>query len=101
MTGVQTCALPSVAFIELEQDKYDVIIIDPSTAGFAEIGIESIPEALRAKLPADAPNVPILLALAEHMSSVEYGYSGTITKPYDKEQLIAQVAKQLPQKVAV
>ena len=98
---ISTADSATVAFIELEQDKYDVIIIDPSTAGFAEMGIESIPETLRAKLPADAPNVPILLALAEHMSSVEYGYSGTITKPYDKEQLIAQVAKQLPQKVAV
>ncbi len=97
---ISTADSATVAFIELEQDKYDVIIIDPSTAGFAEMGIESIPEALRAKLPADAPNVPILLALAEDISSVEYGYSGTITKPYDKEQLIAQVAKQLRQKAA-
>jgi len=97
---ISTADSATVAFIELEQDKYDVIIIDPSTAGFAEMGIESIPEALRAKLPADAPNVPILLALAEDMSSVEYGYSGTITKPYDKEQLITQVAKQLRQKAA-
>ena len=97
---ISTADSATVAYVEMEQDKYDVIIIDPSTAGFAEMGIESIPDALRAKLPADSPNVPILLALAEDMSSVEYGYSGTVVKPYDKEELVAQVAKHMPQKVA-
>ena len=64
------------------------------------MGIESIPDALRAKLPADAPNIPILLALAEDMSSVEYGYSGTVLKPYDKEELISQVARHVLQKAS-
>ena len=96
---ISTADSATVAYIEMEQDKYDVIIIDPSTAGFAEMGIESIPDALRAKLPANSPEVPILLALAEDMSSVEYGYSGTVVKPYDKEELLAQVARLMPQKV--
>ena len=96
---ISTADSATVAYIEMEQDKYDVIIIDPSTAGFAEMGIESIPDALRAKLPANSPEVPILLALAEDMSSVEYGYSGTVVKPYDKEELLAQVARLMPQKI--
>ena len=96
---ISTADSATVAYIEMEQDKYDVIIIDPSTSGFVEMGIESIPDALRAKLPADAPNIPILLALAEDMSSVEYGYSGTVVKPYDKEELISQVARHVLQKV--
>ena len=97
---ISTADSATVAYIEMEQDKYDVIIIDPSTAGFADLGIESIPDALRAKLPAESPNIPILLALTEDMSSVEYGYSGTVVKPYDKEELLAQVAKYMPQKAA-
>ena len=97
---ISTADSATVAYIEMEQDKYDVIIIDPSTSGFAEMGIESIPDALRAKLPADSPNIPILLALTEDMSSVEYGYSGTVVKPYDKEELVAQVARQMTQKAA-
>ena len=95
---ISTADSAIVAYIEMEQDKYDVIIIDPSTPGFAEMGIESIPDALRAKLPPDSPNIPILLALAEDMSSVEYGYSGTLVKPYDKDELVAQIAKIMPQK---
>ena len=95
---ISTADSAIVAYIEMEQDKYDVIIIDPSTPGFAEMGIESIPDALRAKLPPDSPNIPILLALAEDMSSVEYGYSGTLVKPYDKDELVAQIAKHMPQK---
>ena len=97
---ISTADSATVAYVEMEQDKYDVIIIDPSTVGFAEMGIESIPDALRAKLPKDSPGIPILLALAEDMSSAEYGYSGTVMKPYDKEELIALVAKHLPQKAA-
>jgi DNA-binding response OmpR family regulator len=97
---ISTADSATVAHIEMEQDRYDIIIIDPSTSGFAEMGIESIPDALRAKLPTDSPEVPILLALAEDMSSVEYGYSGTIIKPYDKEDLVAQVARHMPQKAA-
>ncbi|MBC8087895.1 MAG: hypothetical protein H7Z40_11575, partial [Phycisphaerae bacterium] len=95
---ISTADSATVAYIEMEQDKYDVIIIDPSTSGFAEMGIESIPDALRAKLPANSPNIPILLALAEDMSSVEYGYSGTVVKPYDKEELISQVARHILRK---
>ena len=97
---ISTADSATVAYIEMEQDKYDVIIIDPSTSGFAEMGIESIPDALRAKLPTDSPNIPILLALSEDMSSVEYGYSGTVVKPYDKEELVARIAKHVPQKAA-
>jgi DNA-binding response OmpR family regulator len=97
---ISTADSAKVAYVEMEQDHYDLIIVDPTTAGFAEMGIESIAEALRERLPAKAPNTPILLALTEDMSSVEYGYSGTVLKPYDKEQLVAQVAKHMAQKVA-
>ena len=96
---ISTADSATVAHIEMEQDTYDVIIIDPTTPGFAEMGIESIAEALREKLPAKSPSIPILLALEDDMSSVEYGYSGTVVKPYDKEELVAQVAKHMPQKV--
>ena len=97
---ISTADSATVAYVEMEQDHYDVIIIDPTTAGFAEMGIESIAEALRERLPAKAPNIPILLALTEDMSSVEYGYSGTVLKPYDREEIVAQVAKHMPQKAA-
>ena len=97
---ISTADSARVAFIEMEQDNYDVIIIDPTTPGFADMGIESIADALREKLPAKSPNIPILLALTEDMSSVEFGYSGTVMKPYDKEELVAQVAKHVPQKAA-
>ena len=97
---ISTADSAKVAYIEMEQDHFDVIIIDPTTPGFVDMGIESIADALREKLPAKSPNIPILLALTEEMSSVEYGYSGTVMKPYDKEELIAQVAKHMPQKAA-
>ncbi len=95
---ISTADSAKVAYIEMEQDHFDVIIIDPTTPGFVDMGIESIADALREKLPAKSPNIPILLALTEDMSSVEYGYSGTVTKPYDKEELIAQVARHTPVK---
>ena len=97
---ISTADSAKVAYVEMEQDHYDLIIIDPTTAGFAEMGIESIAEVLRERLPVKAVNVPILLALTEEMSSVEYGYNGTVLKPYDKEELVAQVAKHMAQKVA-
>jgi DNA-binding response OmpR family regulator len=95
---ISTADSATVAYIEMEQDKYDVIIIDPTTTGFAEMGVASIPDAIRKKLPADAPNIPILLALTEGMSSTKTGYSGTVIKPYDKEELVAEVAKHVPRK---
>ncbi len=95
---ISTADSAKVAYIEMEQDHFDVIIIDPTTPGFVDMGIESIADALREKLLAKSPNIPILLALTEDMSSVEYGYSGTVTKPYDKEELIAQVARHTPVK---
>ena len=97
---ISTADSARVAYIEMEQDNYDVIIVDPTTPGFADMGIESIADALREKLPAKSPNVPILLALTADMSSAEFGYSGTVVKPYDKEELVAQVVKHVPQKAA-
>ena len=97
---ISTADSAKVAYIEMEQDHFDVIIIDPTTPGFVDMGIESIADALREKLPAKSPNIPILLALTEEMASVEYGYSGTVTKPYDKEELIAQVTKHMQAKPA-
>ena len=97
---ISTADSATVAYIELEQDKYDVILIDPTTSGFAEMGIESIPDAIRARLPADSPNIPILLTLAEDMPAIEFGYSGTVAKPYDKEELVATVTKHIPEKAA-
>lgn len=98
---ISTADSDTVAQIEIDQDTYDLVIIDPTTTGFADLGIESLPEALRKKLPPASHNIPILLALADDISAVEYGFAGTVKKPYDKEELIKTVARHLVQKPTV
>lgn len=84
------------AFAELEQDVFDVIIIDPMAKGFAELGIEGIPDRLRQRLARLPRIIPALLAVEDDVSAVEFGFSGTVKKPYEREPLVAQVANLVP-----
>ncbi|MBL8523107.1 MAG: response regulator [Betaproteobacteria bacterium] len=88
------------AYVELSQDVFDLLIIDPMAKGFAELGIEGISDALQARFATMPSSIPVLLAVEDDISAVEFGFSGMLSKPYDKEVLLAKVAALIPAKAA-
>ena len=42
----------------------------------------------------------VLLAVEDNISAVEFGFSGMLQKPYEKEVLLQKVAALIPVKVA-
>ncbi len=86
------------AYTELSQDVFDLLIIDPTARGFAELGIEGISDRLQQKFALTERTIPVLLAVEEDISAVEFGFSGMVHKPYEKEVLLAKVAKLIPVK---
>ncbi len=88
------------AWRELAQDVFDVIILDPMAKGFAELGIEGIADELSRRFTHSGKTIPVLLAVEDDISAVEYGFSGMIKKPYDKEDLIKKVTSLVPVKPA-
>ena len=86
------------AYVELSQDVFDLLIIDPMAKGFAELGIEGISDALQARFASMPASIPVLLAVEDDISAVEFGFSGTLSKPYDKEALLLKVAALIPAK---
>lgn len=80
------------AWNAIAQDVFDLIILDPATKGFAEFGIEGIADELHKRFAAVGRNVPVLLAVEEDVSAVEYGFAGMLKKPYDREVLLQKVA---------
>ena len=88
------------AYAELSQDVFDVLIIDPTAKGFAELGIEGIADRLQEKFALASVSIPVLLAVEDDISAVEFGFSGMLKKPYEKEVLVQKVAALIPVKVA-
>ena len=88
------------AFTELSQDVFDLLIIDPTAKGFAELGIEGLSDRLQEKFAITSSSIPVLLAVEEDISAVEFGFSGMLHKPYEKEALLQKVAALIPVKVA-
>ena len=88
------------AYAELSQDVFDVLIIDPTAKGFAELGIEGIADRLQQKFALASVSIPVLLAVDDDISAVEFGFSGMLKKPYEKEVLLQKVAALIPVKVA-
>lgn len=86
------------AYTELSQDVFDLVIIDPTAKGFAELGIEGIADRLQEKFALTSTSIPVLLAVEEDISAVEFGFSGMLTKPYEKEVLLQKVAGLIPVK---
>lgn len=86
------------AWRELSQDVFDLIILDPMAKGFAELGIEGIADDLTRRFAVSGKTIPVLLAVEDDISAVEYGFSGMIKKPYDKDDLIKRVAALVPVK---
>jgi CheY-like chemotaxis protein len=89
------------AWRELAQDVFDLIILDPMAKGFAELGIEGIADELTRRFAISGKTIPVLLAVEDDISAVEYGFSGMIKKPYDKDDLIKRVASLVPVKAPV
>jgi DNA-binding response OmpR family regulator len=87
------------AYTELSQDVFDLVIIDPMAKGFAELGIEGIADRLQEKFALTSSSIPVLLAVEEDISAVEFGFSGMLKKPYEKETLLRKVAALIPVKV--
>ena len=88
------------AYAELSQDVFDVLIIDPTAKGFAELGIEGIADRLQQKFALASVSIPVLLAVDDDISAVEFGFSGMLKKPYEKDVLLQKVAALIPVKVA-
>ena len=88
------------AWRELAQDVFDLIILDPMAKGFAELGIEGIADELTNRFAVSGKTIPVLLAVEDDISAVEYGFSGMIKKPYDKDDLLKKVAALIPVKAA-
>jgi hypothetical protein len=78
---------------------FDLLIIDPTAKGFAELGIEGISDRLQEKFALTSTSIPVLLAVEEDISAVEFGFSGMLAKPYEKEVLLQKVAALIPVKV--
>jgi CheY-like chemotaxis protein len=78
----------------LLQDIFDVILLDPTTPGFA-IDTE-ITAQLRA-IFADGHDIPIVLADtrsdSEAINADNSEYNGVIAKPYDKEKIAEKIAR--------
>jgi CheY-like chemotaxis protein len=79
------------AWSEIAQDVFDLIILDPNAKGFAELGIEGIADELHKRFAASGKTVPVLLAVEDDISAVEYGFAGMLKKPYDREHLLQRV----------
>ena len=88
------------AYTELSQDVFDLLIIDPMAKGFAELGIEGLSDRLQEKFALTSSSIPVLLAVEEAVSAVEFGFSGMLKKPYEKEVLLQKVAALIPVKAA-
>ena len=88
------------AYTELSQDVFDLLIVDPTAKGFAELGIEGIADRLQEKFSLTSSSIPVLLAVEDSISAVEFGFSGMLKKPYEKEALLQKVAALIPVKVA-
>ena len=86
------------AYTELSQDVFDLLIIDPMAKGFAELGIEGISDRLQEKFALTSSSIPVLLAVEKDISAVEFGFSGMLKKPYEKEVLLLKVAALIPVK---
>jgi CheY-like chemotaxis protein len=88
------------AWRELAQDVFDLIILDPMAKGFAELGIEGIADELTNRFAVSGKTIPVLLAVEDDISAVEYGFAGMLKKPYDKDDLLKKVAALIPVKAA-
>ncbi|MBL8513704.1 MAG: response regulator [Betaproteobacteria bacterium] len=88
------------AWREIAQDVFDLIILDPMAKGFAELGIEGIADELTKRFANSGKTIPVLLAVEDDISAVEYGFSGMIKKPYEKDDLLKKVAALVPVKAA-
>jgi DNA-binding response OmpR family regulator len=88
------------AYTEISQDVFDLLIIDPMAKGFAELGIEGISDRLQEKFALASVSIPVLLAVEDDVSAVEFGFSGTLKKPYEKEVLLQKISTLIPVKVA-
>ena len=88
------------AFTELAQDVFDLLIIDPRAKGFAELGIEGISDKLQKLFASSPAAIPVLLAVEHDISAVEFGFSGMLKKPYDRDTLLNKVAALIPAKAA-
>jgi hypothetical protein len=65
------------------------------------LGIEGIADELTRRFAISGKTIPVLLAVEDDISAVEYGFSGMIKKPYDKDDLIKRVASLVPVKAPV
>jgi CheY-like chemotaxis protein/PAS domain-containing protein len=88
------------AFVELAQDVFDLLIIDPMAKGFAELGPEGIAEKLRAKFAESSAPIPVLVAVHGDVPPAESGFNGVVSKPYNRDVLLRKVAALIPAKPA-
>lgn len=86
------------AFTELSQDVFDLIILDPMSRGFAELGIEGISDKFQERFANSPAAIPVLLAVEDDISAIEYGFAGMLKKPYDRDILLRHVATLIPLK---
>jgi CheY-like chemotaxis protein/PAS domain-containing protein len=82
------------AFANLSQDIFDAVIVDATTPGFD--AATSAAAQLKLHIGSDR-DVPIIAAQSDY-GKADAGYSGVITKPYDKDALLEKIRAIIPDK---
>jgi CheY-like chemotaxis protein/PAS domain-containing protein len=82
------------AFANLSQDIFDAVIVDGTTPGFD--AATSAAAQLKSHIGGDR-DVPIIAAQSDY-GKADAGYSGVITKPYDKDALLEKIRAIIPDK---
>jgi CheY-like chemotaxis protein/PAS domain-containing protein len=85
------------AFANLSQDIFDAVVVDGTTPGFD--AASSAAAQLKSHIGIDR-DVPIIAAQSDY-GKADAGYSGVITKPYDKDALLEKIRAVIPDKVVV
>ena len=85
------------ALSALDQDMYDVVIVDTSLDG---LGGAHAAQTLRARIPRDAQSVHLVAATSEHSARYDKemraaGFDATIAKPFAREALLGLVRSRL------
>jgi CheY-like chemotaxis protein len=81
------------ALAALDQDVYDVVIVDTALPG---LGGDDVPKTLRARIQRDAASVRLVAATADPSPRFDAqkkaaGFDATLAKPFHRESLLEQV----------
>ncbi len=83
------------AFVSLQQDIFDAVVVDASTPGFADA--PGVATQLKAHI-SDNRVVPIIAAQSDY-GKVGSDYHAVLTKPYERDALLEKIRGAIPERV--